>query len=191
MLIDHIGYFLYPTVGIFRVVGRIAFPSFVFGLIHGFNLTQNRKSYKERLFLLGVVSIFAWGRGFTYIPLNIGFSLLLMVYALESYRANDRSKLFLLGFLSLFVEYGPYGLILAILMYRYDVEGFTEAKYHILLLHIIFIVVDPRQVFALAFFPILWGVRYLVNKGWSLPKLNQQFSYGFYPIHILLLRLLG
>jgi len=54
MLLDHIGY----CYGIFplRVVGRLAFPLYIFLLVNGFRHTKSRKNYALRLGLSAVVS---------------------------------------------------------------------------------------------------------------------------------------
>ena len=45
MLIDHIGYYLFPRVLVLRAIGRIAFPIFAFMIAEGCAHTRNRKRY--------------------------------------------------------------------------------------------------------------------------------------------------
>ena len=45
MLIDHIGYYLFPQVDALRIIGRIAFPIFAFLIAEGARYTRNRIKY--------------------------------------------------------------------------------------------------------------------------------------------------
>ena len=56
MLIDHIGYVLFPGYVIFRIIGRLAFPIYCFLLVEGAVHTSNRKKYLGRLFLFALIS---------------------------------------------------------------------------------------------------------------------------------------
>lgn len=56
MLIDHLGYRLFPNIGWLRCVGRLSFPLFCFLIAEGFYHTRNRGKYALRLLLLAVVS---------------------------------------------------------------------------------------------------------------------------------------
>ena len=56
MLTDHIGLFFFPQIEIFRVVGRIAFPLFAFGVAVGCYYTKNIKKYTIRLLVFALFS---------------------------------------------------------------------------------------------------------------------------------------
>lgn len=56
MLIDHIGYVLFPGYVIFRIIGRLAFPIYCFLLVEGAVHTSNWKKYLGRLFLFALIS---------------------------------------------------------------------------------------------------------------------------------------
>ena len=45
MLIDHIGYMLFPRVIILRIIGRLAFPIFAFMIAEGCKHTRNKLRY--------------------------------------------------------------------------------------------------------------------------------------------------
>ena len=54
MLIDHIGFFLFPQYLIFRCIGRLVFPIFAFMISNGFSHTSDTKKYFIRLALFAV-----------------------------------------------------------------------------------------------------------------------------------------
>lgn len=56
MLIDHMGYVLFPGYVIFRIIGRLAFPIYCFLLVEGAVHTSNWKKYLGRLFLFALIS---------------------------------------------------------------------------------------------------------------------------------------
>lgn len=55
MLIDHIGYVLFPEAQLFRIIGRIAMPIFAFFIGEGCIHTRDRKKYFLRLFILALI----------------------------------------------------------------------------------------------------------------------------------------
>ena len=55
MLIDHIGYLLFPNILIFRLIGRLAMPIFSFFIAEGCRHSSNRFRYFLRIFLLGLL----------------------------------------------------------------------------------------------------------------------------------------
>ena len=56
MFIDHAGLALFPSVGVFRCIGRLAFPLYCFLIAQGFNHTRDIRAYARRLLLLALVS---------------------------------------------------------------------------------------------------------------------------------------
>ena len=55
MLIDHIGYILFPHIIFLRYIGRLAMPIFAFFIGEGCLYTRDRKKYFTRIFSLAVV----------------------------------------------------------------------------------------------------------------------------------------
>jgi hypothetical protein len=56
MLIDHMGYVLFPGQFWMRIVGRIAFPLFAWYVARGFDRTRRRGRYLLRLRGWGLIS---------------------------------------------------------------------------------------------------------------------------------------
>lgn len=73
MIIDHVGFYFFPKIDVFRVIGRIAMPMFCF--FAGYNFKGKRKSLLLKYgFLLSIIAFIATGS----IPtLNILFTIYL------------------------------------------------------------------------------------------------------------------
>lgn len=59
MLVDHMGYVLFPWILWLRCVGRIAFPIFAFQIAEGCIRTHDRRRYALRLLLAGALVCWA------------------------------------------------------------------------------------------------------------------------------------
>lgn len=87
MAVDHAGLALFPSVGAFRCVGRMAFPLYCFLLAQGFSHTRSVRAYARRLLLLALVSeapfdLLIFGRHACAVEQNALFSLLFGLMAL-------------------------------------------------------------------------------------------------------------
>jgi len=62
MIIDHAGVVLFPQYFIFRVIGRVAFPLFVYLIAEGFRHTRNTNKFLIRLFAFAIISqpFYSW-----------------------------------------------------------------------------------------------------------------------------------
>lgn len=132
MLIDHLGY----QYGIlpFRLIGRIAFPIFVFLLVNGLEHTTSPLRYALRLGVFAVLSqvpfsLFSYGQLWNSQG-NVFFTLFFALVALMALRRLSEDKRFRLiswvpalliiliyeaGWIS--SDYGARGILLALLMY--------------------------------------------------------------------------
>ncbi|WP_312694011.1 TraX family protein, partial [Caproiciproducens sp.] len=82
MLTDHIGAILFPSVLLFRIIGRLSFPLFCFLISEGLLYTANLKGYLERLFFFALISEVPYDLAFhgtVYYPQsqNVFFTLFL------------------------------------------------------------------------------------------------------------------
>ena len=53
MLIDHIGFFLFPEIEILRIIGRLAMPLFAFFIAEGAYYTKNKLKYLGLMSIIG------------------------------------------------------------------------------------------------------------------------------------------
>ena len=87
MLIDHIGFILFPNIEILRLIGRIAMPIFAFFIGEGCLYTKDRKKYFLRVFVLGIFcqavyiaeSIITHSDGWAYLNILLTFSVAIAV----------------------------------------------------------------------------------------------------------------
>jgi hypothetical protein len=129
MLIDHIGYVFFSDDPIFRIIGRIAFPLYTYGIVLGLRYTSDVRRYIRRLFLLAIVSQIPFMLAFRTVALNVIFTLtvsLITIVAIDRTEDRNRKRLiFALSLVATFIipmDYGWYGVILACI-YRYLQPG--------------------------------------------------------------------
>lgn len=140
MLCDHVGYFLvgrYPGLYFLRIIGRIAFPIYVFLLVNGFRYTHNKLIYALRLAVFAVISQLPFalvfhpkqfpGSGSVFVTL---FLSLLCAWSVDVLRKWKWSRLFALlpsilvcglyffGYIR--SDYGYKGILLALSFYFFD-----------------------------------------------------------------------
>lgn len=123
MLVDHIGYVWFPGDEAWRIVGRMAFPLYAYGLVVGFQRTRSRSKYLGRLAVLAVLSQLPFALIFNGINVIASFVVCLAVlWLLDRYDGWIVRAVVVLVALALLetlpFDYGAYGLLL-VLMYRY------------------------------------------------------------------------
>ena len=196
MLLDHIGWVLFPGVLWLRAVGRLAFPFFAYLLVEGVEKTSNKTKYALRLGGLALLSepIFDLGHGkiVDFASQNIYFTLLLGAIACflilkTKPQLGAASYLFVTPFFVLSwlmrVDYGTYGIFL-IVGFLLAKEDFWEKvpfnRYLLVLLLGCFVTMlrngSPLQnlsVIAGFFMPVKEAEERPLSKLW----------YFFYPVH--------
>ncbi|OJF89753.1 TraX family protein [Alkalibacterium sp. 20] len=174
MTIDHIGYFLFPQLLFFRIIGRIAFPCFLYSTIEGTKQTSNYRGYILRLVLLGVLSM-------PVTPNTINVVFLLALFSL-SMKYKQFALLF--GFLSLFAEYSIYGFMFGWSIYWLKEKDWLQG---IVLATLVQLLVG----LSLQIFSLLSLALFISKQGLRLPKLPRYFFYAYYPIHQLVLMVIA
>lgn len=99
MCVDHAGLALFPSVGLFRCIGRAAFPLYCFLLTQGYIHTRDLRAYGRRLLLLAFVSeipfdLLIFGRLTSGMEQNVLFSLffgLLALYAIDTLKKKPHT----------------------------------------------------------------------------------------------------
>ena len=213
MLIDHMGYTLFPGVMWLRCVGRVAFPIFCFLIAEGCVYTHDRKKYAARLLVFALLSEIPYNlmnSGMIWDPYdqNVLWTLLtgalvcwLIDWALKkctplSFVLTGAAMVAAYWLLEAFrTDYGGWGMLLVAAFY-----GVHRAPSGAVVKMI-------AQAFGLAFFSLGVMGGYLSIELWSLVSLapiwlyngQRGFShkavqygfYAFYPVHILALSLIA
>ena len=173
MTIDHIGYFLFPGLIWMRMIGRIAFPCFLYSTVEGTARTSNYRSYIIRLFLLGVLSM-------PVTPNTVNVLFLLGLFSL-SLKYKKYAAIFLI--LSLFAEYSIYGFLFGWAIYWMNKGNVLQGLAGSVLVQFLFgLSIQALSVLALPLF--------LMKKGIRLPRLPKYFFYWYYPLHQAVLLLI-
>ncbi len=95
MLLDHIGYILFPDIEIFRILGRLAFPIFAFMIAEGCKYTKNKKKYLMNILSMGIIYqiVYYLFDHSLYMCIFITFSLsIIMIYALQNMKKTLSDK---------------------------------------------------------------------------------------------------
>lgn len=126
MLIDHIGYLLFPEQMVWRAVGRLALPIFAYLIANGWRYTRSKPKYLLRLLIFAFICHFTLVIFVRMSSLNIFFTLSLGLVAIAlwewSQTLGPKSSRYLLGGLlvlavawfgqSFKVDYGWFGVLL-------------------------------------------------------------------------------
>ena len=211
MLIDHMGFTLFPYTLWMRCVGRLAFPIFCFLVAEGCAHTHDKKRYAARLLVFAVLSEPAFdlmhGVWFTMDYQNVLWTLLagaLICWCIDWALQKKTPAAFLLtgaavaaAFCLLELagtDYRGWGMLLVVLFYGVRrVSCGTVVK-------------RTAQAVGLAVFSIgimggvsieLWSLAALLplwlyngRRGYSNRAVQYGF-YAFYPVHILILSLIA
>lgn len=195
MVIDHIGAYFFPAHLWLRYVGRLAFPIYCFLITEGYIHTRDVKKYMGRLFVLAVLSevpfdLLWQGKPFYLWHQNVFFTLLIglvCVCAIDRLHAWWQIGLSLVaaGLLMHFVVRSDYGIggivmIVAFYVFRANIWGrfLSVGAVNILFYG------GVQCAGVLALVPIQF---YRGRKGPSA----KYFFYAVYPVHLLLLYLIG
>lgn len=218
MTVDHTGALFFKGANLWlylfmRTVGAVTFPVMAFMITQGFLYTKNFNKYALRLFLFSLASMipyaFAFGKS-TY-GLNVGFTLLLGLFAVKAYedisnRILKWTAVFFLVVLSFKCDWGFTGVFLIVFLH---IAG--ENKKNIILAMcggiLMFILKNQAALFIekgrffsfaaiagsvaflrLAGFFISAGLIFLYNK--EKGKDIKQLFYIYYPAHLFVLALI-
>ncbi|WPX08577.1 TraX family protein [Anaerocellum danielii] len=193
MLIDHIGYLYFPNIILFRIIGRIAFPIFAFQVATGFRFTSNPKNYLKRLFIFAIISQipFSLMTGDSY-ELNIIATFFFAVLALFFIQKRWYFLVMIPLAISYFVpvDYGIYGVLSVLIFYLFfDIPLLQLIGFCILTWFEVHLIGWSVQFYSIISVVLILLIRMLPVE-FEL-KLNKYFFYWFYPVHMLLLVMIG
>lgn len=192
MLLDHIGFLLFPDIEILRFIGRLAFPIFAFQVGIGFEHSKNRKKYIGRMILFTFISQIPFqmftSDNDTFI-FNIGATLLCGLIILYSIEEIHNKWIKILSILSILVigffvpmDYGLYGILTVVTLYIFRNSKLIAGSTYGLILSIYCKV--KNSIFNLpAIFSLVPIFLYNGKKGANIKYL----FYIFYPLHLLIL----
>ena len=207
MLIDHAAY-IFDGSWEWRAVGRLAFPIYCFLLAEGVFHTRDPKKYGLRLLIAAVISEFAYDFAFygrcLWLRQNVMVTLLLGVLALEVMKRcpNLPSKILAalpVAFVAdvLHTDYSGYGVMLVAL---FGLTREVPGKWPLLAVGMaILFWLMPSSVVTVLGIPVpvqLFGMAALLpialysGEKLTRSKAAQWAFYLFYPVHMVLLRLL-
>lgn len=189
MFIDHVGLVFFPNEEWLRAIGRVAFPLYVWFLVVGYKKTKNLKKYTLRLVIIALAAQLPYSYLFKLPQFNVVFTLLLALAALYVLdRVKKRKKAFLsvglLLILSMIIplDYGPYGILLA-MIYRY-MQKIQALALHALLNSLF---VYGFQWFDVQMYSLIGTVLASTYPFWPAIQVNRFFYRSFYPAHIVVL----
>lgn len=204
MLIDHVnnvlitpildgsGFLLYLS-NIFSILGRIAFPIFVFFIVEGFFKTKNRKKYLITLIVFGIISevpfdMFTSKTFFNPYWNNMIFTLalcLITIWIIDALKEKIKIK----------ALWYTVSIIIVIISGLSAMELSLDYDYHaVVVAYIFYIFYDkPLTRAGLGYLSIIKEFYSFLGFGLTLTyngKRGKQYkliNYLFYPIHILIL----
>ena len=216
MIIDHMGATIYPEINELRVLGRISFPLFAWGMVLGASYTKNIWIYILRVLIMAFVSqpIYNYVLGHYWNNLNILFTLSLALLGIAGMQTKNYVTRLLIPLVALAltsyinVDYGTAGVLFVMLLYLAK-----ESKASVLAFFITFTMywgISSFSMQSLFGININYGNRFvqmispwlsmqglailalpfiLINTNSGI-KINKWISYSLYPAHLFLIALL-
>ena len=190
MVIDHVGYVLFPAQPVLRMIGRISFPIFCFLIVEGFFHTRSHVNYLIRLSVFALLSeipfdlaffgsLADWQHQNVFITLALG---LISIFCLEE--MNNR-RWFVIPLVLTWIaayfchcDYGIGGVLLICMFYLTREMPGVRLILCALILYLFYGKIELYGI--LAMIPITF---YNGKRG---PSVKMLF-YWFYPLHLLVL----
>lgn len=192
MLIDHIGYLFFPSEVTWRIIGRIAFPLYAYGIVLGYRYTRNIKKYMLRLFILAIISQVPFSLAFDEtFALNVIVTLflsLLVIYLLDQQESRFMKAFILIISILLMMiipmDYGAYGLAL-VLIYRYS-TSYWPIVWHFALNYVFYLLGGWEvQMFSVISTICIVSFPQIMQRGRRV--VPTWLWRSFYPAHLLVL----
>lgn len=185
MVVDHIGYFIFPDLLILRMIGRLSFPIFAFLIANGYQHTRDVKKYVLRLFIFA--NVIQLASIFMIFPVNIFYTLTLGLLCIIIYDIDMGylNKLLMIAGLLIIAylikcDYGPYGVLMILIVYIF------RERYLYMALFMALIGIGYYGLYHiqnLAILSIFFFMLYNNKEGRKM----KYFFYVFYPLHMMIL----
>lgn len=188
--------FLLHLSNLFSILGRIAFPLFVFFIVEGFFKTRSRKRYLTTLLIFGVISevpfdMFTSKTFFDPYWNNIMFTLalcLITIWIIDSLKEKLPNQ----------VAWYVVSIILVILFGLLAMGLSLDYDYHAIIVAYLFYIFYNRPLLGatLGYLSIIKELYSFLGFAMTLTyngKRGKQYkwlNYAFYPVHILILGIL-
>lgn len=213
MLIDHIGATIYPNILELRILGRIAFPLFAWGVVLGADYTRNIWIYTLRVLALGfaVQPLYNYIMEHDWSYLNIMFTIAIALFGIAGIQWKKYGSHILFPFLAIltseffYTDYGFKGILFIILLYlaRQNKYGFIAfymtftlywGEYSSSVNSIFGIRIDTSNPIISVFAPYfslqslsILALPFILIPTQSKLRIPKWLSYALYPLHLLLL----
>lgn len=200
MLIDHIGMIFFPNEDLWRIIGRISFPLFAWGIVRWYKMTKNKQNYAKRILALALISQVPFFFINQELFLNVCFTLLfwlLSLWTIENKQIKWYFKIpVILAFLAIseifHFDYGIYG-ILSIILFYFTWQKKLTLLYFFLLTFLFYDI--NYQNFTFHFHIQIWAtlsifILYFTPIQKYDFNMNYYIKYWFYPVHLMILYLI-
>lgn len=191
MLVDHLGIVYFPDNEGMRIVGRVAFPIYVYLLVIGYQRTRNVKRYMIRLSTLALLSQLPFMYALNLKSINVIATLCLCLLALLIIDRVAQRSLMIAAVLSILLlldllpfDYGAYALFL-VLMYRFIPKAWWIPVH--IVLNIAFMFYSGWLLQHYSVFGTIVILSLLQLDKFRLPTWLWR---SFYPVHLLILAVL-
>ena len=177
MLVDHMGYVLFPWILWLRCVGRIAFPIFAFQIAEGCIRTHDRRRYALRLLLFAVL---------TEVPFDLAFNGQVLYLGYQNVLWTLLAGAFAGAFWLLEVchtDYGGWGMALILLFHLSRGNRLIQLA-GLAVFCVASVGGVSIELYALVSLAFIW--LYDGRRGYCSRPI-QWLCYAFYPVHLLLL----
>ena len=194
-LLDGQGFLLHLS-NLFSILGRIAFPIFVFFIVEGFFKTRSRKKYLLTLLVFGIISevpfdMFTSKTFFDPYWNNMMFTLalcLIMIWLVDILKGRIKNRL--LWYIVSIVVVAIFAFMAMQLSLDYD--------YHAIVVAYLFYIFYDKPILGagLGYLSIIKELYSFLGFAMTLTYNGERgrqykwFNYLFYPVHILILGLL-
>ena len=214
MVIDHVGAVLFPMNMMFRYIGRISFPLFVFLLVEGSIHTSKIRKYELRMFLFALISEIPFDLAFSneivdihsqnvFWTLTIGLVMLDLIQNGASYVKSQKGKKLQLDWIEgqpiptiwQFVVVSVCACVAQALQTDYGAGGILLI-YFIWMLHenviaqaVAFVIISLLFFGSVELPGVIAFLPIFLYNGKKGPSAKYVF-YAFYPVHLFILHLI-